>query len=204
MTTLAPMLAGLLDQLGYTQADVLGVSWGGFLAQQFAVQCPARVHRLVLVATATGTLMVPSHPDAGYAARISGELYGGGVRADPARAADLLHATTGMGPTRGYFYQLLAAAGWTSLQLLPLLRQPTLILAGDDDPIIPLVNARIMHQLIARSELTVYRGGHLGLVSGAKRMAPIVEAFLDAETASAADSAAAAQDAADGQRKVGA
>jgi poly(3-hydroxyalkanoate) depolymerase len=197
MTTLALMLTGLLDQLGHTQADVLGISWGGGLAQQFALQCPARVRRLVLVATATGALMVPGHPgvlirmltprrhhDAGYAARIAGGLYGGGVRADPARAADLLHATTRPGPSRGYFYQLLAIAGWTSLPLLPLLRQPTLILAGDDDPIIPLINALIMRWLIAQSELTVYRGGHLDLVLEAKQMAPIVEAFLDAETGS--------------------
>jgi poly(3-hydroxyalkanoate) depolymerase len=205
MTTLASMLSGLLDQLGHTQADVLGISWGGGLAQQFALQYPARVRRLVLAATATGALMVPGHPgvlirmltprrhhDAGYAARIAGGLYGGGVRADPARAADLLHASTRPGLSWGYFYQLLAIAGWTSLPLLPLLRQPTLILAGDDDPIIPLINAQIMHRMIARSELTVYRGGHLDLLLEAKRMAPIVEAFLDAETGSAADSAATA------------
>jgi pimeloyl-ACP methyl ester carboxylesterase len=43
---------------------------------------------------------------------------------------------------RGYLHQLAAGAGWTSLPFLPWLRQPTLILAGDDDPIIPLVNAR--------------------------------------------------------------
>jgi pimeloyl-ACP methyl ester carboxylesterase len=53
-----------------------------------------------------------------------------------------------------------------------LLRQPTLILAGDDDPIIPLVNARLMHLLIRRSELHVYHGGHFDLVSESGRMAP--------------------------------
>jgi poly(3-hydroxyalkanoate) depolymerase len=192
MTTLAPMLSGLLDQLGYEQADVLGISWGGGLAQQFAIQRPSRVRRLVLVATGTGSVMVPAHPrvlarmltslrhrDRSYAARIAGDLYGGSVRADPARAADLLHATTRLGPDPGYFYQLLASAGWTTLPLLPLLRQPTLILAGDDDPIIPLVNARIMHLLITRSELTVYHGGHLDLVSEPERLAPVIEAFLN-------------------------
>jgi pimeloyl-ACP methyl ester carboxylesterase len=57
--TLAPLLSGLFDQLGYQQADVLGMSWGG-LAQQFAVRCPSRVRRLVLVATSPGALMVPA------------------------------------------------------------------------------------------------------------------------------------------------
>ena len=196
--TLAPLLSGLLDQLGHQRADVLGISWGGGLAQQFAVRCPSRVRRLVLVATSPGALMVPGHPRAllrmltprrhhghGYAPGIAGELYGGSVRDDPSLARELLHATTRPITTRGYHYQLLATAGWTSLPLLPLLRQPTLILAGDDDPIIPLVNARILHRLIPRSELTIYHGGHLDLVTQAGHLAPLVEAFLGAETPSA-------------------
>jgi poly(3-hydroxyalkanoate) depolymerase len=191
--TLAPLLSGLLDQLGYGQADVLGISWGGGLAQQFALSRPDRVRRLVLVATAPGVLMVPAHPgillrllsprrhrDPGYAARIAGELYGGSARADPALARDLLHATTRLGPARGYYYQLISGAGWTSLPWLRRLRPPTLILAGDDDPIIPLANARIMHRLIPRSELHIYPGGHLELAAAAGRLAAAVEEFLDA------------------------
>jgi len=192
LVTLPPLLAGLLDQLGYAQADVLGISWGGGLAQQFALSRPDRVRRLVLVATAPGALMVPGHPrvllrmltprrhrDPGYAARIAGELYGGSARKDPIVARDLLHATTRLGPARGYFYQLVSTIGWTSLPLLPLLRRrPTLIMAGDDDPIIPVVNARIMHRLIPRSELHIYHGGHLELAADAERLAPVVEAFL--------------------------
>jgi poly(3-hydroxyalkanoate) depolymerase len=192
----APLLAGLLDQLGYPQADVLGISWGGGLAQQFALSRPDRVRRLVLVATGPGALMVPGHPrvllrmltprrhrDPGYAARIAGELYGGSARKNPAVARDLLHATTRLGPARGYYYQLISSAGWTSLPRLPRLRQPTLILAGDDDPIIPLVNGRIMHRLIPQSELHIYNGGHLELAADAERIAPVVEAFLDADLA---------------------
>ena len=96
-------------------------------------------------------------------------------------ARDLLHATTRLGPARGYFYQLISTIGWTSLPLLPRLRPPTLILAGDDDPIIPVVNARIMHWLIPRSELHIYHGGHLELAADAERLASVVEAFLDAD-----------------------
>ena len=111
-------------------------------------------------------------------ASIAGELYGGSARNDPALARELLHATTRLGPARGYYYQLLASACWTSLPLLPRLRQPTLILAGDDDPIIPLVNARIMHRLIPRSQLHIYRGGHLELAADSGRLASVIEAFL--------------------------
>jgi poly(3-hydroxyalkanoate) depolymerase len=196
LSTSAPLLADLLDQFGYRQADFLGISWGGGLAQQFALSRPDRVRRLVLVATGPGALMVPGRPrvlarmlsprrhrDPGYAARIAGDLYGGSARKDPALARDLLHATTRLGPARGYYYQLLSGLGWTSLPLLPRLRPPTLILAGDDDPIIPLVNARIMHRLIPRSQLHVYDGGHLELAAHPERIAPAVEAFLGTEGA---------------------
>jgi len=99
---------------------------------------------------------------------------------------------------------LLAAAGWTSLPLLALVRQPTLMLAGDDDPLTPLANARIMHRLIPRSELHVYHGGHLDLVSEPRRRAAIVEAFLTAETGSATGSADGAPARHRGRRKAGA
>jgi poly(3-hydroxyalkanoate) depolymerase len=200
LATTAPLLSGILDRLGYQQADVLGISWGGGPAQQFALRCPARVRRLVLVATAPGALMVPGYPrillrmltprrrrDPGYTARIAGELFGGRVREDPSPARDLLHAVTRPGPARGSVYQLISLAGWTSLPRLPRLRQPALILAGDDDPIIPLANARIMHRLMPRSELHIYHGGHLDLVLEAERMAAIVEAFLTTGNRSATE-----------------
>jgi pimeloyl-ACP methyl ester carboxylesterase len=164
------------------------------LAQQFALSRPERVRRLALVATSPGVLMVPGHPqvvlrmltprryrDPGYTARVAGELYGGSARHDPAAASEFLHATTLMGPAWAYYYQLLASLGWSSLGRLPRLRPPTLILAGDDDPIVPLVNAQIMHRLIPGSKLDVYPGGHLELIMNAERIAPVVDAFLSAE-----------------------
>jgi len=197
LATLGPVLAGLLDQLGHQQADVLGISWGGGLAQQCALWSPGRVRRLVLVATGTGSVMVPARPsvlrhlltprrhrDPGYAASIAGEIYGGSMRDQPARAGELLHATVPDGSHPGYYYQLLAGVGWTSLPWLPLLRHPTLVMAGDDDPIIPVINARILHWLIRGSELHIYRGGHLDLIAEPHRLAPVVEEFL---TAGAAD-----------------
>jgi poly(3-hydroxyalkanoate) depolymerase len=196
LATLAPLLGGLLDKLGHPRADVLGISWGGGLAQQFALFHAGRVRRLVLVATGPGALMVPGHPrvllrmvtprrhrDPEYAASIAGELYGGSARKSPSLARDLLHATSRLGPARGYYYQLMSGFGWTSLPLLPWLAPPTLIMAGDDDPIIPVLNARIMHRLIPRSELHIYNGGHLELAAHPERLASAVTAFLDADPA---------------------
>ncbi|MGY1711672.1 poly(3-hydroxyalkanoate) depolymerase [Geodermatophilus sp. SYSU D00758] len=193
LATLSPVVAGLLNRLGHPgPVDVLGLSWGGALAQHLAVQHRRRVRRLVLAATGTGSLMVPASPrvlshmltprrhrDPAYAQAVAGTIYGGTVRSDPARAARVLHSASRVGPQRGYYYQLAASAGWSSLPFLRLLRQPTLVLAGDDDPIIPAVNARLMARLIPDARLHLYAGGHLALVTEADHLAPVVERFLD-------------------------
>jgi pimeloyl-ACP methyl ester carboxylesterase len=90
----------------------------------------------------------------------------------------LLHPWSRVGPARGYLYQLAAGAGWTSLPWLPLVGQPALILGGDDDPIIPLLNARIMAALLPRARLHVYSGGHVELLLQPRRLAPPIEQFL--------------------------
>jgi poly(3-hydroxyalkanoate) depolymerase len=194
-TGLCSLLAAMLTELGYGQADVLGISWGGGVAQHFAAFQRSRCRRLVLVATATGALMVPARPsvlahlvtprrylDRGYLQRVAGDLYGGSARANPERIAAAMNNGNRVGPSRGYLYQLAAGAGWTSVPFLPLIRQPTLIVAGDDDPIIPLANARLMNRLIPNSRLHVYHGGHLGLVTEATALAPVVDEFLAAVT----------------------
>ena len=120
------------------------------------------------------------HRDPGHAARVAGELYGGSLREDPALARELLAATA----RPAWPGATLPADLRPRLDSIPRLRKlqpPTLILAGDDDPIIPLVNARIMHRLIPHSQLHVYHGGHLELGTGAERLAPVVEAFLDTD-----------------------
>ena len=193
LATFSPVVTRLLDQLGHTDAvDVLGYSWGGGLAQHFAVQHRKRVRRLVLAATGTGSLMVPANPrvlsrmltprrhrDPDYTRSIAGELYGGTMRAEPDRAAQALHAHSRLGPRRGYYYQLAAGAGWSSLPFLRLIRTPTLVVAGDDDPLIPAINAQVMARLIPHSELYLYEGGHLALITEAPEHAPVVERFLD-------------------------
>jgi poly(3-hydroxyalkanoate) depolymerase len=190
---LSRLIAGMLTELGYGRVDVLGISWGGAVAQHFAAFQRARVRRLVLAATATGAVMVPARPSVlahmitprrylnrGYMEQVAGTIYGGTARDDPARIAATMHDGHRTGAPRGYWYQLLAGSGWTSLPFLRWLRTPTLIVAGDDDPIIPLVNARLMNTLIPDSRLHVYHGGHLGLITEAAELAPVVDAFLAA------------------------
>jgi poly(3-hydroxyalkanoate) depolymerase len=187
---LARLLARLLDHLGHETVDVLGVSWGGALAQQFAYQHRDRCRRLILVSTGTGAVMVPGrlsallamasprrYRDPAYMVSIAGLLYGGRLRSEPELAIRFSREVR-PGDTRGYYRQLLSGFGWTSIHWLHRLRQPTLILTGRDDPIVPAVNGRIMACLIRNSRLHVFDDGHLGLVTSATELAPIVRAFV--------------------------
>lgn len=189
--SLAQLSARLLDQLGYDTVDVLGVSWGGTLAQQFAFQQGRRCRRLVLAATSPGHVMVPGklsvlmklatprrYKDPDYMSAVAGDIYGGALRGDAqAVRAHLRHVR--WSSDYGYYLQLLAAAGWSSLPWLRFLSQPTLVMMGTDDPIVPLANGRILKRLIPDAQLVTIDDGHLFLVTSASESAAIITRFLD-------------------------
>jgi poly(3-hydroxyalkanoate) depolymerase len=192
-TGLSRLIGQLLTELGHDSVDVLGISWGGAVAQHFAFVQRSRCRRLVLVSTATGMIMVPARPsvlarmvtprrytDREYLASVAGDLYGGSARTDPGRVTAAMNAHNRIGSRLGYVYQLTAGLGWTSVPFLPLLNQPALIVSGADDPIIPLANARLMQRLIPDARLHIFPGGHLGLVTEARQLAPVVSDFLTA------------------------
>jgi poly(3-hydroxyoctanoate) depolymerase len=187
---LTRLLAAMLDQLRSPTVDVLGISWGGGVAQEFAHRYPARCRRLVLVSTGTGAIMVPGrlsallpllsprrYIDPSYMASIAGLLYGGRIRSEP-ELAQKFSGDLRSGGGLGYYSQLLAGIGWTSIFWLHTLPQPTLIMTGRDDPIVPPVNGRILARLIPNSRLYVFDDGHLGLLTSAAELGPIVRNFL--------------------------
>ncbi|WP_321909557.1 MULTISPECIES: poly(3-hydroxyalkanoate) depolymerase [unclassified Paraburkholderia] len=193
-STLAVLSDKLLTRLGYAgPVDVLGVSWGGALAQQFAHLYPRRCRRLILAATSPGVIMVPArlsvlsklvgprrYTDPAYLKQVGAEIYGGAYRRDAALLEE--HSRHIQAPRgRGYLYQLLAASGWTSLPWLGALRQKTLVIHGNDDPIVPLTNAKILVARIRDATLHVIDDGHLFLITRAKEIAPLVKAFLEQE-----------------------
>ena len=188
---LARLAERLLGELGHAgPVDVLGVSWGGALAQQFAFTCRKRCSKLVLVATTPGMLMVPGSPlamarlfnprrygDPAHLERVAPHIYGGAVRRDPGVMRE--YSARSKSPHwLGYLYQQLAFWGWSSLPWLPLLRQPTLVLAGNDDPLVPLINGRILAALIPRATLEVVDDGHLFLLSDPRSVALSIRRFL--------------------------
>ena len=182
----------LLIRDDIAQVDVMGVSWGGAMAQHFALQHRGKVRRLVLAATTPGMLMVPGklsalskmadprrYVDAAFMERHFKTLYGGAV--DGADELGSGHIGRITPPSkRGYLYQLLAMIGWTSLPALPFLRQETLIMMGGDDAIVPVINGRLLKALIPHARLEVFEGGgHLFMLSHREQTLSSLRAFLD-------------------------
>jgi poly(3-hydroxyalkanoate) depolymerase len=193
LRTLARLADEMLKALGYQDAvDVLGVSWGGAVAQQFARSHGLRCRRLVLADTAAGSVMLPGrlsallalatprrYTDSAYMLRAASKIYGGQIAAQPELMTPFARH---MRPPsmRGYLLQQLALAGWTSLHWLSRIRQPTLILAGRHDPLVHLANAKVMHRLIPHSRLEIIDDGHLFLLTSGDAVAGSILRFLTA------------------------
>ncbi len=181
----------LLTRFNIEEADVMGVSWGGAMAQHFALQHPKRTRKLVLVATTAGMLMVPGNPaaltkmanprryvDAKYMNEHFATLYGGMTK-QPGSKAQHIGRLKPPSP-RGYLYQLLAMVGWTSLPALPFMQKETLVMMGDEDQIVPPVNGRILAGAIPNSRLHMCEGGgHLFLLTHADESVDVLREFLD-------------------------
>jgi poly(3-hydroxyalkanoate) depolymerase len=191
----------LLEQLGVTEVDVMGVSWGGAMAQHFALQHPGITRRLVLVATTAGMLMVPGNPaalskmadprryvDPEFMRKHFMTLYGGAVEGSENKES---HIGRLKPPSpRGYLYQLIAMMGWTSLPALPFMSKETLIMMGDDDQIVPLINGKILNTMIPNSRLEVCEGGgHLFLLTHADESVAKLRSFLNAPEGEALEAA---------------
>jgi pimeloyl-ACP methyl ester carboxylesterase len=189
MPALAALGAALLDELGIGSADVLGVSFGGAVAQQMALSYPSRVRRLVLASTVYGSPGMPGeaqalwhflqsgHYDPERLEQVAGVMFGGRLRSEPA----LIHSLRIRRPPdpRTALYRLTSLFGWSSLPWLWTIRHPALLLCGDDDPITPLVNHQIMAALMPNAKLEmVPGGGHLMLLDSPSRVAPLVTGFL--------------------------
>ena len=198
MPGLARQAARLLDALGHPHSDVLGVSFGGAVAQELALTDPQRVRRLVLASTTCGLGGVPGNPLAlsllatplryyspAFLRLTANILYGPTVGDGNTLLRDTIDARRARPPTMwGYLGQLIAASGWTSLPRLRRISAPTLIISGGADPIVPPTNARILARRIPSARLDLIPGaGHLLLMDLAEHCATTIADFLDEPTA---------------------
>jgi 3-oxoadipate enol-lactonase len=169
---------GVLDHLGWDTARVIGISFGGMVAQELAVTVPDRVERLALVCTSPGgdggssyplhelvdlppdersrryrTLLDTRFTDEWLAdhpadAGLVSMMEGGHL---VAKSPQVLH---------GEWHQLMARRGHDVWDRLERIDCPTLVAAGRYDGIAPLSNSQAMASRIDRAELRVYDGGH--------------------------------------------
>jgi pimeloyl-ACP methyl ester carboxylesterase len=189
----------VLESAGVERADVLGYSLGGIVAQQLAVRYPERVRRLVLVATSCGFGGVPgsfgpmlniatpfrywSKP---FYSRTIGNLVGGRARWDAEWVSRHGELRQRQPPTaRGYLGQVASALTYSSLPSLRHIRQPTLVVTGDDDPLMPSANAVMLAHRIPDARLLVAPGeGHLLLLDRESAIFEPVAEYLAADSLS--------------------
>lgn len=194
---LVPALADVLVEaartLGIDRADILGYSHGGTVAQEIARRHPDFTRRLVLVGTFCGLgarpvplraqrmlLSTRRYRDRAVMARDLPRLAGGRTARDPEVLAALLDARESHPPSvRGYYYQQLSVLGWTSLFWLRRLRVRALVVHGSADPVVPVVNARMLAGRLADARLEVVdEAGHLLLFDEAATVGPVIDGFL--------------------------
>lgn len=188
--------AALMDRLGWPSAHVLGMSMGGMIAQELALQHPERVRKLVLmVTTCGGPEQVPASPDVLKILYMPKEgitpeamarstlylLYPREyIEKNPEKMEEVVEAMLRAPITpEGFALQLAAIIEWSSHSRLQDIRHPTLIITGSEDILIPPENSRILARAIPGSRLVEYPGGGHGLITQfPEEVASEVAAFL--------------------------
>ena len=166
--------AAALDAAGIQSAHVFGVSMGGMIAQEFALQYPGRVRSLILGCTAAGgPHAVQGEPAAleilmrqGMTPEEAKEaiipfIYDAGTpreRIDEDMAIRMKWYPT----PQAYTSQLQGILEWESYSRLPQIKAPTLVIHGETDRLIPVANGRMIAERIPGAKLLVIPGaGHI-------------------------------------------
>lgn len=173
--------AGLLDALGIAHAHIVGASMGGMIAQHFAARHPGKTDSLTLVFTSTGNSKLPrARPEAmkalikrpasleedvlvEHGVYLSGVIGSPGYRGDPERVRERTRANVQRsvypeGPLR----QMAAiVADGDRRKMLKDIDVRTLVLHGEDDPLIPVAHGHDVAANIRGAELKTIPGwGH--------------------------------------------
>ena len=191
---LADLLVSVLDNRGIESTDVVGFSYGGAIAQQLAFDHPARVRRLVLAATNCGIGAFPGWLPAvtGLATplryysptffdRTAAATFGGVTARDASVRSRMIEARRSHPPSAdGYALQLLGIVGWSSWHFLRSIPHETLVICGDDDPLVPVANAQQLAERIPNATIEIVAGaGHLFLWDDAQNLGRRIGRFLD-------------------------
>ena len=179
MADYAADAAGLLDHVGWDRCAVVGVSFGGMVAQELAVTWPDRITRLALVCTSSGGEGRPSYPLHELAKRPAAEQAEIGIRLLDTRFTpewlaehprdraiveqrnERARQARSQERRRGELEQLDARAGHDVWERLPKISCPTLVAGGRYDGVAPPANSEAIASRIPGAEVRLYEGGHL-------------------------------------------
>jgi 3-oxoadipate enol-lactonase len=188
---LAADAVALLDALEVERADVFGMSLGGMIAQDIALGWPERVDRLVLGCTHCGLAHAePPEREAGRAFAMETDDWAermtalAGFAFAPGVDGELLERfiekkSADVQDPEGYQGQIAAVLAHDSYDRLPGLVQPTLILTGDSDSVIPAASSDVLHERIPGSRLEVVAGaGHLFFLERPEESLRLLNEFL--------------------------
>lgn len=199
MADYADDAAALLDAVGWTNCDVMGVSFGGMVAQELALRHPQRVERLVLACTSSGGLGGASYPLHTLPPYTPAEkarwqipmadtrLDAAWQAANPAEFQALIDlavegSKTGADePNRqiGARRQLEARAGHDTYDRLPGLGMPVFVCGGRYDGIALPDNLEALHRQIPGSRLELFEGGHGFLMQDERAYGRVTEFLLE-------------------------
>lgn len=170
-------LADLLSKLDIKKAHILGVSMGGFIAQEFAIKYPCLVDKLILCSTSFGGLnSIPIPQDTLNIMLKGGGKYNSldeikeaiGVALDKKTLQEdvlekiLNEKMTDPQPKYAYQRQLMAGASFDGENRLEKIKSETLILAGRGDRVVPSENASLLKEKISCSEVKIIENaGHV-------------------------------------------
>ncbi len=176
MRQFADDTARLLNVLQVRRAAVLGISMGGMIAQEFALNYPERVACLVLACThfgGKGAIQPPPEMQAAMAAGAAAtpeqrelQLKAGfsdetiAHRPDVIEKVNEIRATHPM-PPFALARRMQALAGHDTAERLKSITIPTLVLTGAEDRLVPPANSRMIAERIPGAALKELPGGHL-------------------------------------------
>ncbi|HTW57703.1 MAG TPA: alpha/beta fold hydrolase [Terriglobales bacterium] len=167
IAAMASDAAAVLDAAGVSRAHVFGVSMGGMVAQEFALQYPARTRSLILGCTAAGG------PSAVRADRkVTDILFAQGMTIEQAREAILPYIYDAATPhekidedtivrrrwlptTAGYMAQLQGILAWEGYSRIDRITAPTLVIHGKSDALVPPANGKLIVQRIPGARLVL-------------------------------------------------
>jgi poly(3-hydroxyoctanoate) depolymerase len=172
----AHLIADLIADLGLDRVDILGVSWGGALAQTVARYHPQHVRKLVLAATVSDPTTLSSRDF--YDSYATGDTGGSDMRENPAALRYLEGESEG--GMLGDMWRAMALLLWASTPWIAEITHPVLIMAGENDRLTPLAGMERMARLMPRAVLHREPGaGHCFICTRARAVAPVIDAFLD-------------------------